>query len=935
MLSVWTSNAGHFEGDATLASLPFHRTAAIDGFLDSDGHKFFVCGLKGVGKTLLLKMKSAEARRSNPGVTFLPATELVETMRPIVHSMSYSELADLRSPIGWSRLWEVVLAVVIIKRQNLKMPAPVVDVFPELEDCSIRYHIDRLLHISPNDRRRLIEDFLAPLQATLRQIHHGVHLFVDAIDDCVLAHAGASLKDHLKRRTTQFGVQSFGIWTAAQVGFLQAAVGLNANHRHIRVYGALRREALELAELSDRQNLEPYLLTLEYSRSHLRDIFVTKLRALRERSPSAFADPMAPDLIEGFFGFKTIPHPTVRDGEHPLEEQVFDYLLRHTRGRPRELDMLGESLELIDSRPRTYDEVRRRVRERSCIWFDWAKTEALPHWGDINEGPDTIDAMLNRIGTNFLTRDECLRLSNIDISEANLGRDPFYTLFSVGLLGCVVTFNGRLLQLFRQGDPEMPIGKFEYLAAKRYAVHPCVNLATIAQKDDYQPDLLSVAGHGYPFVERPRLLHLHFGAGAIGVGLILPLLAANKLVRICVVQRRTNSSGSKDKWSRFPGTGREYRLAIRKRVPGSAVAESVSYLKAHTVDDDATDAEFNAAVDQWTRGGLALFLLTDREDRIAGVLNRATTISFSLKSNKSVEQVTSNILAYGGSVVGVYSFENDNSLYRQAAQALRHRVPVISSSVDRICTSDAPTDSGISVMTEDYLRVVINDESPISRLLFGVRPKDQRGRSGEQSVYFMSDSVKFEHERAVKQFLVNGMHFANAVYANLVVQESYGDDPETTQILLEGTYAQLLAQTQGVQDALDEIKEIFHLHLLVEAEARGLISADADVDEHLRFLQAISGTFAERLVTTRDRVTRILEQRIEAVNRKVQRFVETLNGLGGRFAKTRIVFGRLSRSGWSVEAVDRAVTKYRADCLVLMRYIELGNKGALPQATPS
>jgi hypothetical protein len=911
MVNVWGTTASVGRDASEFDEVPFHQTRVTREFLDRGDRKFFVCGLKGIGKTLLLKKKSQEVRRNQPGVTFLPPTELVEKLNPLVHSMSAKDHADLSVPTGWSRVWQFVLALAIIKRlaqapdSEDRLPPDVKDAFPA-PDSSVSYHVDKLLAMGASQRRRMIERHLAELLSILREVQHGVYVFIDAIDDCVYTHVGASFRRFEEGTTTQFGVLSPEIWRAAQVGFVQAAVGLHEAHRHLKIFGALRKEALDAGLLSDRQNLEAYLLLLEYSRDDLRGIFTTKLTALRQQMPGYFADPDDADIVKGFFGFSVLPHPTVTvTPPNALEEPVLDYIIRHSRGRPRELDMIGESLQLISELPRDPEEVRRRVRDKSRAWFEWAKSEMIPYWDE------RYDRLLSALPSNVLTKSQSERILS-EVNGWDEGAKPFLELFELGLVGCPVADeeNGEV-QRFRQNDPTLPVSAQQFTAATHYIIHPCVNLATRTLKTVYQADPHNVAGHGYHFLDVQRPRHVHFGAGSLGAGLVLPILGASRGSVVCVIQRNS------DRWKRAEEWGDKCDVTYQYRPGADAIATVGVALQATVVLDSADADVFGEKVEKWSDGGAHLFLITDDADRIGHVLSRATSVSTALRALDSIESAAAMIVRHGSTVKAVYPFENSEESVAQIEKMLRSaNVPVIRVSADRICVDSRLTNTGLTVDTEDYFSVVVNDESTYTKALYASAASDDRHR-----IVFESDKTRFELMREAKRYLVNGLHFAYVLYAFRLLKSRFRDKETLVEMLVSNPVSELLGLSPEVQNSLDQVANLYIIHLLVQAEEKGLIRETSDLETWHRDMRARYDAFGDRLSSTRDQLDRILKRDIRAIAERVERFVAPMQGLAQRIRRTKYCRVFFEAEKRDYDGIEHEATSYKADCVELFGYL--------------
>lgn len=916
MLSVWANNASQWGDDSNqFEQIPFHQTAVTREFLGETDRRFFICGLKGIGKTLLLQKKSLKIRNEQPGLVLLPASQPVEKLTPLVYSMSDQDTRDLSVQTGWFRVWVFALALSVLKRLIEVGHLPidclseaVLRTFPQLTP-TVSYHVDGILKLGPHQRRLFLEGELESLLGVLRSVHSGVAVFVDAIDDCVYSHMGPDLARYETRQKTHLGTLSADVWRAAQVGFVRAAVAIHEANRHIKVFGALRREALDADIVPDRQNLDAYLINLEYSREDLKGIFKTKLTALRQFSPEYFAKPDAADVVHAFFGFGSLIHPTVKSPSwQPFEEPVLDYIIRHSRGRPRELDVVGESLQFMSERARLPDDVRRCVREKSKKWFDWAKSEMIPFWDG------AYDSFLNALPSNVLAKSDLERL----VSETKLlpdHTDALRQLFELGLIGCVVTDEaGRLTQRFRQNDPEFPVTPELFEASSHYIVHPCVNLATRALKTSYEPDPHNVAGHGYEFIPRSRRFHVHFGLGALGSGLVLPILAQAQGASMAIIQRKS------PRWDRARKWRGRCLVKYRVRVPGDEVAVPQDAIETRCLVGNPKPAELRELLDWWRSGKGHICLVTNSAKAIRAVVETVSTASTALRDVDSITKVATLLAKHGrGTIRAVYPFENDEKTVEAARAVLEPAgVALVRVSADRICKDVMVTDDGVVVDTEDYYRVLIADPSSESRGLFSGGDRDDR-----HAVIFESDQRRFAWEAQAKRLLVNGGHFTYVVYAFRKVNRLYPDRQDLIKMLLESPFTELLF-SQEVEDALDQVAALYIIHLLVEAEKAGLVKSVDEAERLYRHLMQLHDTFGERLAGTRDQIHRILKPSATTIATRVQRFGRPLRDLEARLQQTAFVAKFYETYGVDSARVQRDAQGFNAACVELLDYLASG-----------
>jgi hypothetical protein len=170
----------------------------IREFLDVDtsNRKLFVVGPKGLGKTLLLKVKSQRYRDEQSGFTFIPETELVSKFTNLGVSFSQRELAAFGTLEIWTKLWELALLTAILRRAGAPLPPPILAV---LHNAS---SLPNILGALLSERGKLprlynyVHTYLGPAVRDLRSSHGITQLafFIDNVDEALQDHTGLHLR---------------------------------------------------------------------------------------------------------------------------------------------------------------------------------------------------------------------------------------------------------------------------------------------------------------------------------------------------------------------------------------------------------------------------------------------------------------------------------------------------------------------------------------------------------------------------------------------------------------------------------------------------------------------------------------------------------------------------------------------------------------------
>lgn len=257
------------------------------------------------------------------------------------------------------------------------------------------------------------------------------------------------------------------IWCAGQCGLLRAAWEVSRQNQHIQVYATIRQEAYASFADQERINIRGSVLLIEYSRDDLHNIFIKHIQHHEGL-----------DTIEDFVGLPRIYNEYLR-----ANENIFDYIHRHTVGVPRWLADLGEKLSedgdgLSESQRRTW--LRNVVnRESAHLAEDYLKTEMRPFFR--GEKPsEFINKFLRAISGTVLSFNNLTRISQRYIEESPIAvQHPFCLLYNFGLLGYVRPEPGAtaLKQYFRK--PYEFDWNFDHVLPAdpngHYLMHPALN----------------------------------------------------------------------------------------------------------------------------------------------------------------------------------------------------------------------------------------------------------------------------------------------------------------------------------------------------------------------------------------------------------------------------------------------------------------------------
>ena len=492
----WTIDADDIQIANDFDARVLHRTPWIEEFLDKTrDDKFVVVGTKGFGKTLLLKAKRIGYQEA--GRLCIPRDSLLD--KPVGDKVFSREMLQLfgEGPEPWSKLWLVAIATAVLKELGMTEDLEVSPRFSQLlADSHLRSVLDHfvvLLDLPPRDLHRCANETNTQLVPRLRALNTPVAIFIDSVDEYFNKHIHAPTG-----RASHAGELEPSIWFLSQMALVEVAYQLRRITKHLKVFAAVRREAFaKLADVTPMvQQYRGSAVDIVYDDQGLKHIFINnvvgeKAKNLAQRSR------LASDPIEAFLG-----RTEVVDGFTGEHEDVFEYILRHTLRRPRDLMTLGQKLAAIGPDQRKLERrFKAAVNEAATEIAQEYLNEIAPHLGDID-----VRRLLSLLPSNVVSRAQLEELaSRYDPDAPQEGLNALGMLFNVGLVGHVRTdpLTGERVQRFLLPGE----GGFDHEAAlpaaSHYLVRPVLSGYIAGLNPDYpeNTDRANIIGTGRPWKE--------------------------------------------------------------------------------------------------------------------------------------------------------------------------------------------------------------------------------------------------------------------------------------------------------------------------------------------------------------------------------------------------------------------------------------------------
>eukprot|EP00466_Bigelowiella_natans_P021151 jgi/Bigna1/82009/fgenesh1_pg.86_\ len=197
--------------------------------------------------------------------------------------------------------------------------------------------------------------------------------------------------------------------------------------------------------------------------------------------------------------------------------------------------------------------------------------------------------------------------------------------------------------------------------------------------------------------------HLHFGAGKLGLGLLLEAIEASNCIDYAIVQRPSSS------WQELM---KHDVKRIRVKVNGKTIGRDMHFLHGKDVGK--------------AKAGQGPFFIASTGKALLEVVRRATSFSCSLDKGLDGIKVILGRLPKQSNPPKLYACENDHTAVEDLARELDGRVTVLPCMVDRICSQRIINpDGNIEIKAEPWKGQIVvlppllgkgEVEAPITRI---------------------------------------------------------------------------------------------------------------------------------------------------------------------------------------------------------------------------
>lgn len=506
---AWRAEAG------TLSDMTFqayrsrliYETRQIKDFLaEGHGQRFIISAPKGYGKTLLLIAKKkqidekggfvsevdeAEGLKGNlphaAAVGIPSSREIVDRPAAPFPIFSTERIAKMANSYHfWLNLWKIAIMVssirsnAYIKRQKTEAETNNKWLDSHLmTDNSSNSPSATFCEMVALDHKRQIDLINASVSVSnlFSKIHTPIALFIDNVD----AYVNPVLEDRSDNSSlsgdTLYRNRNNTLWSIVQAALAGAAYAIHKTNSHVKVYCTIRREAFsQIADYDDQYaQILGSTIEIDYGRDDLEQIFRKNI----DLTPADdLVDSGASDQMIRFFGKDNITR-----GHRFVEsmERSFDYILRHTFYRPRDLMLIGGEISKINPHQRSLRQICDAVDRTSDDLVKALAREMSPFF----EVPN-FDLLFREFLSNTMTEPEVKRIEQKYLGDiAAQHKDvadhasPFAVLHKIGMLGRIQHDAGgqpRIGQVFlKPRDISVKDGVGLPGTERYYLVHPALD----------------------------------------------------------------------------------------------------------------------------------------------------------------------------------------------------------------------------------------------------------------------------------------------------------------------------------------------------------------------------------------------------------------------------------------------------------------------------
>ena len=243
------------------------------------------------------------------------------------------------------------------------------------------------------------------------------------------------------------------------------------------------------------------------------------------------------------------------------------------------------------------------------------------------------------------------------------------------------------------------------------------------QKNKYKTNLSKIV------IPKSRTnYHIHFGAGKLGIGLVIPKFDKRKII---IIQRL-----SKD-WL----TLKSYKT-VKLSINDVAFRE-ISLIHEFT-------SNFHTLLSNKLNNGESFIICTNKQIIIKELLKNSSSISTAL-GQKGFQELKPLLEEFKTQkhTINLYPFEND---YSGINSFRNKKINIINITADKICNERVINKNVLSVKAEDYEEIIIHNRRKLRNELMG------------RNIIYLENECEYNFYHKRKLYLVNGIHIIAALF---------------------------------------------------------------------------------------------------------------------------------------------------------------------------
>lgn len=484
---LWPSD-GHEHHEISRNSI--YENKKIRSFLDGSTITLLVAS-KGMGKTLLMRVKKKLAMDSREGITTIPSDDAEFDEPKLRGTYSSTGFSDI---LLWKDLWSFSITLSILTKIAVDFSVNDNATFLSEKLASLglneKFEKEALNEIK-NNITCLPSHYLAKLlncfsEGELHRLRPKMSI-IDDLSDMYIKSAVIVFIDAFDQTLTESFPGNLEAWKNGQLGLAKAAHTLHTKNHHVRVLATIRQEAWAGFIDDDREVIRGKALILEHTETDLKNLFLKAVQRYTQHQ-----------TLEEWLGIETIDN--ICCGE---KEKIFHYIFRHSTGSARSLMQFGKAIDELELLSMPAQDRVKKIRETvnsvaaEKTIADYLAGQKLMFMKTLTN-EQRLRTLFHLIPANVLTAEALESINEKFHSQIGIKKDvshPFCELYNSGLLGKVVfdTASGGRSQYFRKPFEFDWLHKEILQRNAIYLIHPGLT-SHIAKETELMLNRVNVVG---------------------------------------------------------------------------------------------------------------------------------------------------------------------------------------------------------------------------------------------------------------------------------------------------------------------------------------------------------------------------------------------------------------------------------------------------------